>query len=102
MPPTAAIPPVSRRTVLGAAAVASVVVGGWEIGHNLNGVDPRDPHRQHSFYVDEGGRRTRLVCTEPARGRPTSWRISPSGQPWHSALSQLDPAHTPHPRRTTL
>ncbi|HET7725112.1 MAG TPA: polysaccharide lyase family protein, partial [Propionibacteriaceae bacterium] len=141
MPPTAAIPPVSRRTVLGAAgaaAVASVVapelavaappstapavsvtvdgsplavgtysfpsqvdhivldnglvritfgrddavagiVTGWsdtsisatsvlvagrEIGHNLNGVDPRDPDRQHSFYVDEGGGKTRLVCTQ--------------------------------------
>jgi len=141
MPPTAAIPPVSRRTVLGAAGAAavasvvapelasatppstapavsitvdgnplavgsytfpsqvdhivldnglvritfgrddavagvvtgwtdtsisatSVVVGGREIGHNLNGVDPRDPDRQHSFYVDEGGGRTRLVCTE--------------------------------------
>ena len=77
MPPTAAIPPVSRRTVLGAAgaaAIASVVVGGREIGHNLNGVDPRDPHRQHSFYVDEGGRRTRLVCTEPARSLPADVR----------------------------
>jgi len=42
----------------------SVVVGGREIGHNLNGVDPRDPDRQHSFYVDEGGGRTRLLCTE--------------------------------------
>jgi rhamnogalacturonan endolyase len=141
MPPTAAIPPVSRRTVLGAACAAavasvvapelasaappstapavsitvdgnpltigsytfpsqvdhivldnglvritfgrddavagvvtgwtdtsisatSVVVGGREIGHNLNGVDPRDPDRQHSFYVDEGGGKTRLVCKE--------------------------------------
>jgi rhamnogalacturonan endolyase len=149
MPPTAAIPPVSRRTVLGAAGAAavssvvapelasaappstapavsitvdgnplavgsytfpsqvdhivldnglvritfgrddavagvvtgwtdtsisatSVVVGGREIGHNLNGVDPRDPDRQHSFYVDEGGGRTRLVCTELRMLRATA------------------------------
>jgi rhamnogalacturonan endolyase len=45
-------------------SATSVLVGGREIGHNLNGVDPRDPDRQHSFYVDEGGGKTRLVCTE--------------------------------------
>jgi rhamnogalacturonan endolyase len=41
----------------------SVVVGGTELGHNLNGVEPRDPDRQHSFYIDASGGRTRLVCT---------------------------------------
>ncbi len=41
----------------------SVVVTGTELAHNLNGVDPRDPDRQHSFYVDAGGGKTRLVCT---------------------------------------
>jgi rhamnogalacturonan endolyase len=42
----------------------SIVVDGVELAHNLNGVDPRDPDRQHSFYIDAGGGRTRLVCTE--------------------------------------
>lgn len=42
----------------------SVVVDGTELAHNLNGVDPRDPDRQHSFYVDAGGGKTRLVCTQ--------------------------------------
>jgi rhamnogalacturonan endolyase len=41
----------------------SVVVSGTELAHNLNGVDPRDPDRQHSFYVDAGGGKTRLVCS---------------------------------------
>ena|GEM_PF-726993 len=43
---------------------SSIVVDGVELAHNLNGVDPRDPDRHHSFYVDAGGGRTRLVCTE--------------------------------------
>ncbi|MHA7986387.1 polysaccharide lyase family protein [Rathayibacter sp. CAU 1779] len=42
----------------------SVVVDGTELAHNLNGVDPRDPDRQHSFYIDAGGGKTRLVCTQ--------------------------------------
>ncbi|MFG1811878.1 polysaccharide lyase family 4 protein [Streptomyces sp. NPDC049040] len=42
----------------------SVVVDGTELAHNLNGVDPRDPDRQHSFYVDAGGGKSRLVCGE--------------------------------------
>src|SRR3954470_19109884 len=41
----------------------SVLVAGTELAHNLNGVEPRDPDRQHSFYVDAGGGRTRLVCS---------------------------------------
>jgi rhamnogalacturonan endolyase len=41
----------------------SVVVADIELAHNLNGVEPRDPDRQHSFYVDAGGGRTRLVCS---------------------------------------
>jgi rhamnogalacturonan endolyase len=41
----------------------SIVVGGTELAHNLNGVDPRDPDRQHSFYVDASGGKTRLVCS---------------------------------------
>jgi rhamnogalacturonan endolyase len=43
---------------------SSVVVNGVELAHNLNGVEPRDPDRQHSFYIDAGGGRSRLVCTE--------------------------------------
>jgi rhamnogalacturonan endolyase len=43
---------------------SSIVVDGVELAHNLNGVEPRDPDRQHSFYIDAGGGRTRLVCTE--------------------------------------
>lgn len=42
----------------------SVVVAGTELAHNLNGVDPRDPDRRHSFYVDAGGGKTRLVCSQ--------------------------------------
>jgi rhamnogalacturonan endolyase len=42
----------------------SVLVDGTELAHNLNGVDPRDPDRQHSFYIDASGGKTRLVCTE--------------------------------------
>ncbi|NNC10439.1 hypothetical protein HII28_00870 [Planctomonas sp. JC2975] len=42
----------------------SIVVDGTELAHNLNGVDPRDPDRQHSFYIDAGGGKTRLVCTQ--------------------------------------
>jgi len=41
----------------------SIVVGGQELAHNLNGVEPRDPDRQHSFYVDASGGKTRLVCS---------------------------------------
>ncbi|GHJ41551.1 polysaccharide lyase family protein [Streptomyces sp. TS71-3] len=42
----------------------SVVVNGTELARNLNGVEPRDPDRQHSFYVDAAGGKSRLVCTE--------------------------------------
>jgi rhamnogalacturonan endolyase len=42
----------------------SVIVNGQELAHNLNGVDPRDPDRAHSFYVDAGGGKTRLVCSQ--------------------------------------
>jgi rhamnogalacturonan endolyase len=42
----------------------SVIINGQELAHNLNGVDPRDPDRQHSFYIDASGGATRLVCTE--------------------------------------
>lgn len=42
----------------------SVVVDGTELAHNLNGVDPRDPDRQHSFYVDAAGGKSRLICGE--------------------------------------
>jgi rhamnogalacturonan endolyase len=42
----------------------SVVVDGRELAHNLNGVNPRDPDRAHSFYVDAGGGKTRLVCSQ--------------------------------------
>jgi rhamnogalacturonan endolyase len=42
----------------------SVIANGTELAHNLNGVEPRDPDRQHSFYIDAGGGSTRLVCTE--------------------------------------
>ena len=45
-------------------SVTSVIVDGIELAHNLNGVDPRDPDRQHSFYIDAGGGATRLVCTQ--------------------------------------
>src|SRR5690349_4638199 len=43
---------------------SSIVVGGTELAHNLNGVNPRDPDRQHSFYVDASGGKSRLVCSE--------------------------------------
>lgn len=42
----------------------SIVVNGTELAHNLNGVNPRDPDRQHSFYIDAGGGSSRLVCSE--------------------------------------
>jgi rhamnogalacturonan endolyase len=50
----------------------SVVVDGVELAHNLNGVEPRDPDRQHSFYIDAGGGATRLVCNEVRVLRATS------------------------------
>lgn len=50
----------------------SIVVDGTELAHNLNGVDPRDPDRHHSFYIDAGGGKTRLVCT-----RVTVLRVGP-------------------------
>lgn len=43
---------------------SSIIVNGVELAHNLNGVDPRDPDRQHSFYVDAGGGSSRLVCSQ--------------------------------------
>jgi rhamnogalacturonan endolyase len=42
----------------------SVVVNGTELAHNLSGVDPRDPDREHSFYVDASGGKTRLICSQ--------------------------------------
>ena len=42
----------------------SVIVNGVELAHNLNGVEPRDPDRAHSFYIDAGGGKTRLVCNQ--------------------------------------
>jgi rhamnogalacturonan endolyase len=42
----------------------SVVVQGTELAHNLTGVDPRDPDRQHSFYIDASGGKTRLICSQ--------------------------------------
>lgn len=42
---------------------SSVIVDGTELAHGLNGIAPRDPDRQHSFYVDAGGGRSRLVCS---------------------------------------
>jgi rhamnogalacturonan endolyase len=50
----------------------SIVVDGTELAHNLNGVDPRDPDRQHSFYIDAGGGATRLVCTQVRVARNTA------------------------------
>jgi rhamnogalacturonan endolyase len=46
-------------------SLTSLVVGGVDIalGKNLNGENPRDPDRQHSFYVDAGGGSSRLVCS---------------------------------------
>ncbi|MFI6345986.1 polysaccharide lyase family protein [Streptomyces sp. NPDC050560] len=41
----------------------SVVVDGTELAHHLGGVEPRDPDRQHSFYIDAAGGKSRLVCT---------------------------------------
>jgi len=43
---------------------SSVTVNGTELAHNLNGIAPRDPDREHSFYVDAGGGRSRLVCSQ--------------------------------------
>jgi len=58
----------------------SIIVDGIELAHNLNGVDPRDPDRQHSFYIDAGGGATRLVCTQVRVLRSTRrpWFRSPS------------------------
>ena len=42
---------------------SSVVVNGTELGRNLNGIAPRDPDREHSFSIDAGGGRSRLVCS---------------------------------------
>src|SRR5262245_57469028 len=42
---------------------SSVVVNGTELGRNPNGIAPRDPDREHSFYIDAGGGRSRLVCS---------------------------------------
>jgi rhamnogalacturonan endolyase len=45
-------------------SATSVIVDGTELAHNLNGVEPRDPDRQHSFYVDAAGGKSRLVCSQ--------------------------------------
>lgn len=42
----------------------SVIVNDTELAHNLNGIAPRDPDRQHSFYIDASGGQTRLVCSQ--------------------------------------
>jgi rhamnogalacturonan endolyase len=42
----------------------SVIVNGAELAHDLNGISPRDPDRQHSFYVDASGGKSRLVCSQ--------------------------------------
>ncbi len=42
----------------------SVIVNGRELAHNLNGVTPRDPDRQHTFYIDWGGGVGRLICSQ--------------------------------------
>ena len=44
--------------------VQSVIKDGTELAHNLNGVAPRDPDRQHSFYIDNGGGAARLICSQ--------------------------------------
>ena len=44
-------------------SLVSLVVGGVELAHNLNGEAPRDPDREHSFYIDAGGGASRLVCS---------------------------------------
>ena len=44
-------------------SLVSLVVGGVELAHNLDGEAPRDPDRQHSFYIDAGGGTSRLVCS---------------------------------------
>jgi rhamnogalacturonan endolyase len=43
---------------------SSVVVDGTELAHNLNGIAPRDPDREHSFYIDASGGKSRLVCSQ--------------------------------------
>ncbi len=43
---------------------SSVIVSGTELARNLNGIAPRDPDRQHSFYIDASGGKTRLVCSQ--------------------------------------
>ncbi|GHJ41553.1 polysaccharide lyase family protein [Streptomyces sp. TS71-3] len=45
-------------------AAVSVVVDGVELGHHLNGSKPVDDGRAPSFYVDDRGGKTRLMCTE--------------------------------------
>jgi rhamnogalacturonan endolyase len=45
-------------------AAVSVVVNGVELGHNLNGSNPVDDGKAPSFYVDDSGGKTRLICTE--------------------------------------
>ena len=44
-------------------SLVSLVVGGVELAQNLNGEAPRDPDREHSFYIDAGGGTSRLVCS---------------------------------------
>jgi len=53
-----------RQRASTSITVTSVIVNGTELAHNLNGVDPRDPDRQHSFYIDAGGGGSRLVCSQ--------------------------------------
>jgi hypothetical protein len=62
----------------------SIVVDGTELAHNLNGVDPRDPDREHSFYVDASGGKIRLVCSR--------WTFSGPSLDWLRWLSWIPPA----------
>jgi rhamnogalacturonan endolyase len=55
----------------------SVVVAGTELAHNLNGVAPRDPDRQHSFYIDASGGRTHMTVALSRCGPPRRPRTAP-------------------------
>jgi len=53
-----------RQRASTSITLTSVIVNGTELAHHLNGVDPRDPDRQHSFYIDAGGGGSRLLCSQ--------------------------------------
>lgn len=54
----------NNRSASTSITATSIVVNGTELAHNLNGVSPRDPDRQHTFYIDAGGGSSRLICSE--------------------------------------